>query len=452
MRIHHSRGVFRLFSSSGSSGGVPSFAVRPHLDYKGLRASLPVLRKTCEAKNIRCDLDRFSAVYDESFNLSRRIEELRAERKANARIAGVSRGKEIKEQLSELETRHSELSVELEGLGRLIPNLVDPSVPIGDESRNEIVFQSDVSFPGSGGKGESVKRDHVELARLCDLIDTEAASRVSGARFYYLKNEAALMELALVNYAVHFMVQKGWVPHITPDLVRLGVVQGCGFQPRGEAKQLYEVAESDLVLTATAEIPLSGIHMDSILTGPALPLKYVAFGRCFRTEIGHAGSENRGIYRVHQFSKVEMFAFCSPDRSVEFLESIRSAQMEFFESLDIPFRVLNMASGELGAPATKKYDIEGWMPGAGKWGELSSASNCTDYQARRLNIRVRESANDKPVFVHTLNGTVCAVPRTLIAIWENGQDDSGNIRVPKVLHPYMMNIDCIRPRAQVSPK
>jgi seryl-tRNA synthetase len=437
--------------------------VKAHFDYKFMRANVDALESAAKAKNMPCDVRRVATLYDESVALQKQIDAIRAERNTLARNSNsnsnsnstmtqeekIARGRELKAQMASLESTYESIVSALECAARQVPNLFHPSTPIGDESANRVVKHVGAlpSFPPG-----FQPRDHVELARRCDLIDFDAAALVSGNRFYYLRNEAALLELALVSYATQFVARRGFTPHITPDLVRQGIVEGCGFQPRSAASQLYAVEGSDLCLTATAEIPLAGLYANRILAGSQLPARAAAFGRCFRTEIGHAGSENRGIYRVHQFSKVEMFAVCQPAESDVILEQLRQVEEELFASLELPFRVLEMASGELGAPAYRKYDMEGWMPGKNGYGEISSASNCTDYQARRLNIRMRSSNGNSGggelQYAHTLNGTACAVPRTIICILENHQRPDGSIGIPAVLQPFMMGITQIEPRIQ----
>jgi len=250
-------------------------------------------------------------------------------------------------------------------------------------------------------------------------------------------------------------VARGYTPMITPDLVRTEVLEKCGFQPRAENTQNYGVSNSDLCLTGTAEIPLGGSVMNSLLEESTLPRKLAGFGRCFRTEAGAAGQASKGLYRVHQFSKVEMFVVCTPEQSEALLQELIDIEKEMFEELGLHFKVLDMASHDLGAPAYRKFDVEAWMPGMGRYGEISSASNCTDYQARRLNIRYRPSANPgdkkkkaKSAFVHTLNATACAVPRMIVAILENCQQEDGSIAIPQALQPYMHGLTHIRPKSE----
>lgn len=285
------------------------------------------------------------------------------------------------------------------------------------------------------------------------------STKVSGSKFYYLKNEAVLLEMALVNWTISEVMRRGFTPLTTPEIVRSSVVEKCGFQPRGENTQVYSVEGSDQCLIGTAEIPVGGIHMDSILTESSLPLKYAAFSHCFRTEAGAAGAATRGLYRVHQFSKVEMFILCRPEESDSYHEELIGIEEYLFSSLGFHFKTIDMASGDLGAPAYRKFDVEAWMPGLGRFGEISSASNCTDYQSRRLGIRYRpEASSTNPKkgkgnlaptqFVHTLNATACAVPRMIVCLLENYQQEDGSIVIPEPLKPFMGGLEVITPKSR----
>ena len=273
-----------------------------------------------------------------------------------------------------------------------------------------------------------------------DLIDFEAGARIAGAGFYFLKNDAVLLELALQQYAVNRLIQNGFTPVITPDLAYSEILHGTGYIPRGPETQIYSIENSNLNLVATAEIPLGGMMAGETLDSEELPLKICGISHCFRTEAGAAGRATRGLYRVHQFTKVEMFAFTLPAQSEEMLEQFRQIECELFDSLGIPYRVVDTATGDLGGPAYRKYDLEAWMPGRGEhgaWGEVTSTSNCTDYQARRLNARYKVKGEKGTKFLHTLNGTAIAISRAIIAVMENNQQEDGSIVVPDVLRPYV---------------
>ena len=276
-----------------------------------------------------------------------------------------------------------------------------------------------------------------------DLVDFEAGASVAGQKFYYLKNEAALLELALVQYAMQTLVKEGYTPVITPDVARVEVLEGIGFLPRDpdpEKRQIYSLADTDLCLIATAEITLGGMHRDRIFDELDLPKKYVGLSHCFRTEAGAPGRDTRGLYRVHQFTKVEMFVFCTPDQSEDIHLELLRIEESIFQGLGLPYHVIDTCTGDLGGPAYRKYDLEAWMPGRGEhgeYGEVTSTSNCTDYQARRLGVRYKTPGQKGTRFVHTLNGTAVAVTRALLAVLENGQQADGSVVVPEVLRPWL---------------
>ncbi len=277
------------------------------------------------------------------------------------------------------------------------------------------------------------------LGEELDLIDFEGGTRVAGQKFYYLKNEAVLLEYGLIKYAVDMLAQEGFTLYATPDLARSEILDGIGFNPRGEETQVYSVAKSDLCLVGTAEITLGGLYANQILPEDKLPLKLLGISHCFRTEAGAPGRAAKGLYRVHQFTKVEMFAFTRPDESEAMHESFVVHEEAIFRGLGIPYRVMEICTGDLGGPAYRKYDLEAWMPSRGDhggWGEVTSTSNCTDYQARRLKIRYKSKETGKNEFVHMLNGTAVAISRALIAIMENFQQADGSIVVPEVLRKY----------------
>jgi seryl-tRNA synthetase len=345
-----------------------------------------------------------------------------------------------------------------------IPNMTHPAAPVGGEDANKVVAQF-----GEPRKFDFKPKDHVALCEALDLADFEAGTRVTGQKFYFLKNEAALLEAALVQYAMHTCVKAGYTPIITPDLARVDVLEGIGFMPRDpnpDTRQVYTVADTDLCLIATAEITLGGMHRDRIFDEAELPKRYVGLSHCFRTEAGAAGRDTRGLYRVHQFTKVEMFVFCTPENSDAIHEEIRALEEQIFKGLGLAFRVIDTATGDLGGPAYRKYDLEAWMPGRtyevleedektkkvtkkvmyGQYGEVTSTSNCTDFQARRLCIRYRpKDRGGKNPFVHTLNGTAVACTRALVAILENGQQADGSVVIPEVLRPWVGK-DVIMPK------
>jgi seryl-tRNA synthetase len=351
----------------------------------------------------------------------------------------VEQVRALKSQVVALDQEHTTVEKDWRAAWAALPNLLGVGVPSGhDESQNV-----EVSRWGEPPTLDFAPRDHVELGRLTDTIDFERAAKVTGASFYYLKREAALLEQALLAYAAGRLVAEGFVPMSTPDLARDEVLEGIGFQPRGPETQIYSIEGTDLSLIGTAEITLGGYHRDEILEGDDLPLRYLGFSQCFRTEAGTYGRESRGLYRVHQFTKAEMFVICRPEDSQSWHERMRELEEELFRGLGLAYRVVNVCSGDLGAPASKKYDIEAWMPGRGSFGEVTSCSNCTDYQARRLGIRFRSGQGGKVQHPHMLNGTAIAVSRTLIALMESYQREDGSITVPEVLRPLMHGISQI---------
>lgn len=435
---------------------------RAYIDFKFVRDNVEEVAKNCVNRMATADPHEVSRLYEEFVRLTQEVDHVRAERNENSaamkrkleaedRQALIDHGKALKEQLESLEASLSSVEAALQHEGRRLPNMTHPDVPIGGEevaaTLQEVGAQREFNFE---------VKDHVALGEALDLIDFETGAEVSGSKFYYLRREAALLEMALVQYAMHKVVRRGFIPMMTPDLVRESVFEKCGFQPRADNTQIYGVRDSSLCLTGTAEIPLGGVYMDKILSEAELPVKMAAFGHCFRTEAGAAGAAGRGLYRVHQFSKVEMFVVCTPEQSEALHEELREIEVEMFTELGLHFKVLDMPTADLGAPAYRKYDIEAWMPGLQRYGEISSASNCTDYQSRRLNIRYRPGSEageadggkkKKKVptqFAHTLNATACAVPRMIVAILENFQQEDGSVVVPEVLRPYMMGIDVIR--------
>ena len=335
-------------------------------------------------------------------------------------------GTEIRKLEAELKEIDSDLEKEL----LEIPNLPDPTAPAGGEEESTILYTwgepPTFSFP---------VRDHLELAEPADMIDMERGGKVSGSRFTYLKGDLVLLQFALVQFALNKLMQKGFRPVIPPVLVRDEAMYGTGFFPT-DMQQVYHIDSDDLNLVGTSEVPLAALHMEEILPQDDLPLRYVGYSSCFRREAGAAGRDTRGMFRVHQFDKVEMFSFCHPDRSTEEHELMRVIEEEVLRDLGIPYRAVNIAAGDLGASASKKYDLEAWIPSQGKYREVTSCSNCTDYQARRLKTRAK-SETSAPYLTHTLNGTVVALGRTIIAIMENFQTDQGQIQVPEVLHPHL---------------
>jgi seryl-tRNA synthetase len=417
------------------------------LDLKFIIQNADAVRANCKNRNVAADVDRVIDLADRRSRLVQEAEDLRKKRNENAQATGrekdpsrrqqlVDEGRTLKDQIGQREAELGQVETELRAEQQRIPNTTHPDAPVatGEDGNREIRRW------GTPRKFDFKPVDHLELGERLQLIDMERGGKVAGTSFYYLKNEAVLLELALVQYAMQVVRQKGFTPVITPDVARDEVLQGIGFIPRGDATQIYSIEGTDLSLIATAEITVGGMHMDEILEEDQLPLKYVGLSHCFRTEAGAAGRATRGLYRVHQFTKVEMFAFTVPEHSDDTLEQIREIEEGIFQGLEIPYRLIDTCTGDLGGPAYRKYDIEAWMPGrgdAGEYAEVTSTSNCTDYQARRLGIRFRRKAKKGTEFVHTLNGTAVAVSRALIVVMENYQQPDGSIEVPSVLRPWI---------------
>jgi len=426
------------------------------LDIKFIREHLDAVKKNCTDRGVAVDLDRFMELDDQYRDRLHAIEDIRRQQnetaksmkgklEPDARQKLIEQGKQLKRDAEAADEAMRQVADERDRLLRHVPNMTHPDVPIGPgETANR-----EVRVFGEPKKFDFTPLDHLALGEKLDLIDFESGAKVAGQKFYYLKNEAALLDLALTQYAVSLLVGEGFKPIITPDLARESVLDGIGFNPRGEETQIYSIEHSDLCLIATAEITLGGMLADTILDEDQLPLKYVGLSHCFRTEAGAAGKESRGLYRVHQFSKVEMFAFAKPEDSEAMHEEIAGFEEKIFQGLGIPYRVVDIGTGDLGGPAYRKYDLEAWMPGrgdGGEWGEVTSTSNCTDYQARRLKIRFRRKGEKKTEYVHMLNGTAVAVSRAIIAVLENYQNADGSITVPDALKPYMCGIETITPK------
>jgi seryl-tRNA synthetase len=400
--------------------------------------------ENCNKRGVQADVDAVIRLRDQRNALIVRGDEIRRQQKdvsaripkaaADERPGLIEQGKLLRDEVSAIDEQLRVVEEQLRSEQARIPNLTHPDAPIGGEAdaREIRVWgrRPEFSFP---------VKDHVELAAGLDLIDFEAGARVAGSGFYFLKNDAVLLEMALVQFALTKLRGEGFTLFTTPDLARDSVLEGIGFTPRGSETQIYSVADTDLSLVATAEITLGGIQKDQTLEQSVLPLKYAGLSHCFRTEAGAAGRATRGIYRVHQFTKVEMFGYAGPDvkDSDALHQEILRIEEEIFQALGIPYRVIDTASGDLGGPAYRKFDIEAWMPGRGEYGEVTSASNCTDYQARRLNIRCRSQERKGTQYVHTLNGTAISCARAIIAVLENYQQEDGTVVVPEVLRPWV---------------
>jgi len=421
--------------------------VSPVLDLQFICENRDAVIDNCRQRGVTADVDAVIRLREERNALICKGDELRRQQKdisaqipkatAEVRPALIEQGKLLRDQVSQTEELQRAVEEQLHQEQIRIPNMTHPDAPIGGEedSREIRVWGAKPTF-------DFKPKDHVEIASHLDLIDFEAGARVAGSGFYFLKNDAVMLEMALVQFALQKLRSEGFTLFTTPDLARDAVLEGIGFNPRGNETQIYSVANSDLSLVATAEITLGGIQKDQILDVASLPLRYAGLSHCFRTEAGAAGRAGRGIYRVHQFTKVEMFGYTGPDLqdSNALHSEVLRIEEEIFQALGIPYRVIDTASGDLGGPAYRKFDLEAWMPGrgeAGEYGEVTSASNCTDYQARRLNIRCKSPDRKGTQFVQTLNGTAISCARAIIAVLENYQQADGSVVVPDVLRPWV---------------
>jgi seryl-tRNA synthetase len=386
---------------------------------------------------LRNERNTFIATGDECRRQQKEVSSQIPKATAEERPGLIEQGKQLRQQVAAADEKLKAIQDQLRVEQARIPNMTHPDVPVGGESD-----AVELRVWGDKPQFDFETLDHVAIAAKLDLIDFEAGSRVAGHGFYYLKNDAVMLEMALVQFALSKLRSEGFTLYSTPDLARDSVLEGIGFNPRGAETQIYSVADSDLSLVATAEITLGGAFKDQTLDIADLPIKCGGLSHCFRTEAGAHGRATRGIYRVHQFTKVEMFGFTAPtvEASGALHDEILRIEEEIFQALGIPYRLIDTATGDLGGPAYRKYDLEAWMPGrgdAGAYGEVTSASNCTDYQARRLKIRCKNPDKKGTQFVHTLNGTAISCARAIIAVLENGQQADGSVVVPEVLRPWV---------------
>ncbi|MFB6548875.1 serine--tRNA ligase [Streptomyces sp. NPDC056405] len=382
-----------------------------------------------------------------------RFDELRAEQKGLGKLIGKASGDEKAELLKRAEQLKTDVKAadaerdtadaETQALLQRLSNLVHPDVPVGGEE-DFVTLETHGAHRDFAAEGFE-PRDHLQLGQLLGAIDVERGAKVSGSRFYFLTGVGALLELALVNAAIAQATAAGFTPMLTPALVRPQSMAGTGFLGQA-AQDVYHLDKDDLYLVGTSEVPLAAYHMDEILDTDRLPLRYAGFSPCFRREAGSHGKDTRGIFRVHQFDKVEMFSYVLPEDSQAEHQRLLEWEKQWLTSLELPFRVIDVASADLGSSAARKYDCEAWIPTQGKYRELTSTSDCTEYQSRRLSIRVREDKKVRPLA--TLNGTLCAVPRTIVAILENHQQADGSVRVPEVLRPYLGGREVLEPVAK----
>ena len=414
------------------------------IDIRDIRTRYDEIKKNIENRFMNVDLEKIAKDMEKRSELLQAVDALRMKRNENAqkmkgkmdkeaRAVLIAEGKSIKEELSKLEAELSEAEKVFFAEAQTIPNYASPEAPVGKEDKDSLA----IKFYGEPPKFSFTPKDHVALGEALDILDFDNGAKVSGQKFYYIKNQLVILQMALERYAMDIVLKHGFTPFITPDIAKEEILQGIGFNPRGAESNIYTLEGTGTCLVGTAEITLGGYYSGEILSKDDLPLKMTGLSHCFRREAGGAGQYSKGLYRVHQFSKLEMFIYCLPEDSDKFHQEILSIEEEIFQGLGLCYRIVDTATGDLGAPAARKFDIEAWMPGRGdngEYGEVTSTSNCTDYQARSLNVRYRDD-DGKPKFVHMLNGTAIALSRAVVAILENYQEEDGSVRIPDALIP-----------------
>jgi len=413
------------------------------LDLRFIKENTQAVKENITNRFMTADPDAVVKLYDERNAVIQDLESLRQSRNENAkkmkgkmeqevRQALIAEGKVLKEKIAVLDEKKNTVEASLKEAASRIPNMAHPDAPVGKEDKDNLEIKRVGTIPSFSFEA----KDHVQIMEAMDLVDFETATRVSGSKFYFLKNDAVLLEMALTRFALDKLKAKGFTLMITPDIAREEILEGIGFNPRGEESNIYNLEGTGTCLVGTAEITLGGYYGGQIVDLEK-PILLCGMSHCFRREAGAAGQYSKGLYRVHQFTKIEMFVYCKAEESDAIHETLREIEEEIFSDLDIPFRVVDTCTGDLGGPAYRKYDLEAWMPGRGEkgdWGEITSTSNCTDYQARRLGIRYKEEGKTK--FAHTLNGTAIAISRGIIALVENFQQEDGSIKIPEKLIPY----------------
>jgi len=410
------------------------------IDLKVLRESPDRVRESQRARGASVEIvDAAIAADQQRRNAIVEFERVRAEQNALSKSIGGAKGneknsllakaKDLATAVKEADTRRAEAEAHADKVLGELANIADTRAPIGGEE--DFVVLEEIGKPP---QFSFQPKDHVELGKILGAIDTERGSKVSGSRFYYLTGNGALLEFALINLAMAKAVAAGFIPVVPPVLVKPHAMEGTGFLGQA-AENVFHLEQDDFYLVGTSEVPLAAYHMDEILDKESFPLRYAGFSSCFRREAGTYGKDTRGIIRVHQFDKVEMFSFCAPEDAAAEHERLLAWEKEFLNALEIPYRVIDVATGDLGSSAVRKFDCETWIPTQNAYREVTSTSNCTEFQSRRLNIRYKDEARTRPVA--TLNGTLCAIPRIIVAILENHQQEDGSVNIPKALIPFL---------------
>ncbi|MCF7906702.1 serine--tRNA ligase [Patescibacteria group bacterium] len=411
------------------------------MDLKFISEHKKELEKSCHQRNLCVDIKLIEELIKKRSIFLQEIEEMRSKinqisqkikkegQKNNQKI--ISQAQELKKKLKEKENLQKENNQSLEEEVKKLPNLISPQTPKGKNEEDNRELEKIGEIPNF----EFKVQDHLEIGEKLDIIDFKGGAKTTGSKFYFLKNDGLLLDLALTQLALDVIKKENFDLFLTPDLAKIDIIEKLGYNPRGPETQIYKIKDSDLGLIGTSEITLGGLFADRIIEAKELPIKIGGFSHCFRTEAGAYGKVSKGLYRVHQFNKVEMFIISQPDQSEKMLDLLVNIEKKIFKALEIPFRVIDCCSQDLGAPAYRKLDIEAWLPGEKKWGELTSASNCTDFQSQRLNIKFKNKKQTR--FVHTLNATAIATPRVIIAILENFQQKDGSVLIPQVLQKWM---------------
>lgn len=405
------------------------------LDIKYIREHIQEVKDNIKNRGLKVDVDKLLELDKKRLNLLSEVEGLRsAKNKPSGKptAAELVELKKVKDKEDKLSTELNKVESEYKSLLFAVPNMTHPNSPIGKDDSENVEVRKAGKLP----KFTFKPLDHVELGEKLGIIDFEAGSKVTGAKFYFLKDEAVLLEQALINYGLDLMQKEGFTLVATPDLAKTEIVNNMGYQPRGPEAQIYNIEGGDLSLIGTAEITLGGLYAGEIVDEKELPITLAGLSHCFRTEAGAYGRHSKGLYRVHQFSKLEMFVFCKPEDSDKWHEKLVKIEEKIFAGLGIPYRVVDICTGDMGAVAYRKYDLEGWMPGRDSYGEITSTSNCTDYQARNLGIKYRKT-DGSTEYLHMLNGTGIAISRALIVLLENYQQTDGSITIPKALQKYI---------------
>jgi seryl-tRNA synthetase len=413
------------------------------IDIKFLRENPDVVRASQKGRGENVELvDQIIAIDEIKRAAISEFELLRQEQNVLSKSVGAAKGdektallanaKELADKVKAADAKRAEIEEQAKQLVMQLSNLLDTEAPIGGEE--DFVTIEHIGTPRDFAKDGFEPKDHVELGKLLGAIDTERGAKVAGSRSYYLTGAGAMLEFALVNYAIQSALKNGFTPVIPPVLVNPSAMEGTGFLGQA-AENVYRIEKDDVYLVGTSEVPLAAMHMDEILPADKLPMRYAGYSSCFRREAGTYGKDTRGIIRVHQFDKVEMFSFCKPEDAKEEHKRLLQWEKDFLNAMEIPYRVIDVASGDLGSSATRKFDIEAWIPTQGAYREVTSTSNCTEYQARRLNIRYKDADGTKAIA--TLNGTLVAIPRMIVAILENHQNADGTVNVPAALQPFL---------------